>query len=136
MQVRGISSIEFHKVLQEARKYCILKTNIGNQAKTKVKQITKELQLRGDCLNKEERKKKKVFYEKLQYNYNTVAILLKWCRIYLYIACGSAMGNNYKTSGPKTSSVLLSIIMLPSITMFFQKLSQTSFLIAFSMSFC
>ena len=39
-----ISYIEFHKALQEVEKYCKLKTNIRNQAKAKVKHITKEQQ--------------------------------------------------------------------------------------------
>ena len=42
MQDGDISSIEFHKVLQEVEKYRKLKSNIRNQAKAKVKQITKE----------------------------------------------------------------------------------------------
>ena len=42
MQDGDISSIEFHKVLQKAEKYRKLKADIRNQAKTKVKQITKE----------------------------------------------------------------------------------------------
>ena len=42
MQDGDISSIEFHKVLQEVEKYCKLKTDIRNKAKAKVKQITKE----------------------------------------------------------------------------------------------
>ena len=42
MKDGDISSIEFHKVLQEVEKYHKLKTGIRNQAKTKVKQITKE----------------------------------------------------------------------------------------------
>ena len=42
MQDGDISSIEFHKVLQKAQKYRKLKADIRNQAKTKVKQITKE----------------------------------------------------------------------------------------------
>ena len=42
MQDRDISSIEFHKVLQEVEKYRKLKSNIRNQAKAKVKQIAKE----------------------------------------------------------------------------------------------
>ena len=37
-----ISSIEFHKVLQEVEKYRTLKADISNQTKTKVRQITKE----------------------------------------------------------------------------------------------
>ena len=42
MQEGAISSIEFHMVLQEVKKYRKLKANIRNQAKTKVRQITKE----------------------------------------------------------------------------------------------
>ena len=42
MTDRDISSIKFHKVLQEVEKYCNLKADIRNQAKAKVKQITKE----------------------------------------------------------------------------------------------
>ena len=42
MQDRDISSIEFYKVLQEVEKYRKLKADIRNQAKAKVKQITKE----------------------------------------------------------------------------------------------
>ena len=42
MQDGDISFIEFHKVLQEVEKYRNLKADIRNQAKAKVKQITKE----------------------------------------------------------------------------------------------
>ena len=42
MQGRYISPTEFHKVLQEVEKYRKLKADIRNQAKTKVKEITKE----------------------------------------------------------------------------------------------
>ena len=42
MQDRDISPTEFHKVLQEVEKYRKLKADIRNQAKTKIKQITKE----------------------------------------------------------------------------------------------
>ena len=44
MEDGDISSPEFHKVLQEAEKYCKLKADIGNQAKAKARQITKEQQ--------------------------------------------------------------------------------------------
>ena len=44
MQDGDISPTEFHKVLQEVEKYCKLKADIRNQAKAKVKQITKEQQ--------------------------------------------------------------------------------------------
>ena len=42
MQDGDISSIKFHKVLHEVEKYRKLKADIRNQAKAKVKQITKE----------------------------------------------------------------------------------------------
>ena len=42
MQDGDISSIEFHKVLQEVEKYRKFKADVRNQAKTKVKQITKK----------------------------------------------------------------------------------------------
>ena len=42
IQDGGISSIEFHKVLQEVEKYRKFKTDIRNQSRTKIKQITKE----------------------------------------------------------------------------------------------
>ena len=42
MQDRDISPFEFHKVLQKVEKYCKLKADIKNQAKAKVKEITKE----------------------------------------------------------------------------------------------
>ena len=44
MQDGDISSIEFHKVLQEVEKYRKLKADIRNQTKAKVRQITKEQQ--------------------------------------------------------------------------------------------
>ena len=56
MQDGDISSIEFHKVLQEAEKYRKRKADIRNQAKAKVKQITKEQRER---LLKQERKEGK-----------------------------------------------------------------------------
>ena len=42
MQDRDISSIEFHKVLQEVEKSHRLRADIRKQANTKIKQITKE----------------------------------------------------------------------------------------------
>ena len=42
MENGHISSIEFHKVLQEVEKYHKIKADIRNQAKAKVKQIKKE----------------------------------------------------------------------------------------------
>ena len=37
-----MSPTEFHKVLQEVEKYYKLETDLKNQAKAKIKQITKE----------------------------------------------------------------------------------------------
>ena len=56
MQDGDISSIEFHKVLQEVEKYRKRKADIRNQAKAKVKQITKEQR---EKLLKQERKEGK-----------------------------------------------------------------------------
>ena len=42
MQDGDISPTEFHKILQKVEKYRKLKADIRNQAKTKVRQITKE----------------------------------------------------------------------------------------------
>ena len=42
MQDGDISPFEFHKVLQKVEKYRKLKADIKNQAKAKVKEITKE----------------------------------------------------------------------------------------------
>ena len=42
MQDQDISPTEFHKVLQELEKYRKLKADTSNQAKAKVKEITKE----------------------------------------------------------------------------------------------
>ena len=56
MQDGDISSIEFHKVLQEAEKYRKRKADVRNQAKAKVKQITKEQR---EKLLKQERKEGK-----------------------------------------------------------------------------
>ena len=42
MQDGDISPTEFHKVLQEVEKYRKLKADIRNQAKAKIKEITKE----------------------------------------------------------------------------------------------
>ena len=42
MQDGDISPTEFHKVLQEVEKYRKLKADIRNQARTKIKEITKE----------------------------------------------------------------------------------------------
>ena len=42
MQAGDISPTEFHQVLQEVDKYRKLKADVRNQAKAKIKQITKE----------------------------------------------------------------------------------------------
>ena len=64
MQGGCISSIEFHKVLQEVEKYRKLTANSTNQAKTKVRQIEKE---QGEELAEQRCKEaKRVLKEKLQ----------------------------------------------------------------------
>ena len=69
IQDGDISSIEFHKVLQEVEKYCKLKTNIRNQAKTKVRQITKEQ--RAELLEQGRKEGKEDFLRKIA---NTLGI--------------------------------------------------------------
>ena len=63
MQDGDISPTEFRKVLQEVERYRRLKADIRNQAKAKVKQITKEQR---EGLLEQGRKKGKIFYEKSQ----------------------------------------------------------------------
>ena len=63
MQDGNISFIEFHKVLQEVEKYRNLKTDIRNQAKAKVKQITKEQ--REELLERGRKEGKKDFLRKI-----------------------------------------------------------------------
>ena len=64
VQGGDISSIEFHKALQEIQKYRKLKANIRNQTKTKLKgrQITKEQ--REDLLEQERKEGKEDFFTK------------------------------------------------------------------------
>ena len=64
MQDGDIFPYEFHNVLQEVEKYRKLKADIRNQAKAKVKEITKEQ--REEILEQEEKKARKIFYEKSQ----------------------------------------------------------------------
>ena len=63
MQDRDISSIEFHKVLQDVEKYRKLKTEIRNQAKAKLKQIMKEQ--REELLEQGRKEGKKDFSRKI-----------------------------------------------------------------------
>ena len=63
MQDQDISSIEFHKVLQEVEKYRKLKTDIRNLAKTKVNQITKGQ--REELLEQGRKKGKEDFLRKI-----------------------------------------------------------------------
>ena len=64
MQDGDISPTEFCKVLQEVERYRRPKADIRNQAKAKVKQITKEQ--REGLLEQGRKKGKKIFYEKSQ----------------------------------------------------------------------
>ena len=59
MQDGYISSIEFHKVLQEMEKYRKLKADIRNQ--TKAKLIKSQRNSDNNYLNKEEKKVRKIF---------------------------------------------------------------------------
>ena len=63
MQDGDISSTEFLKILQEVEKYRKLKADIRNQAKAKVKQITKE-QLE-ELLEQERKEGKEYFLRKI-----------------------------------------------------------------------
>ena len=58
-----ISVIEFHEVLQEVEKYHKLQADIRNQAKAKVKQITKEQ--REELLEQGRKEGKEVFLRKI-----------------------------------------------------------------------
>ena len=62
IQDGNISPTEFHKVLQEVEKYRKLKADIRNQAKVKVKQITKEQ--REETLEQEIKEGKEDFLQK------------------------------------------------------------------------
>ena len=64
MQDGDISSTEFHKVLQKEGKYRKLKADIRNQAKAKVKQITKEQ--REELVEQGRKEGKEDFLRKLQ----------------------------------------------------------------------
>ena len=63
MQDGDIYPTEFHKVLQEVEKYRKLKADIKNQAKAKVKQITKEQ--REEILEQGRKEGKEDFLQKI-----------------------------------------------------------------------
>ena len=63
MQDGDISPNEFHKVLQEIEKYRKLKADIRNQAKAKVKEITKEQ--REELLEQGRKEGKEDFLQKI-----------------------------------------------------------------------
>ena len=63
MQDGDISPNEFHKVLQEVEKYHQLKADIRNQAKAKVKEITKEQ--REELLEQGRKEGKEDFLQKI-----------------------------------------------------------------------
>ena len=62
MQDGYISSIEFHKVLQEMEKYRKLKADIRNQTKAKLNKSQRNSDK--NYLNKEEKKVRKIFLGK------------------------------------------------------------------------
>ena len=63
MQDGDISPTELHEVLQEVEKYRKLKADIRNQAKAKIKQITKEQ--REELLEQGRKKGKEDFLRKI-----------------------------------------------------------------------
>ena len=63
MRDEDVSPTEFHKVLQEVEKYRKLKADIKNQAKAKVKQITKEQ--REEILEQGRKEGKEDFLQKI-----------------------------------------------------------------------
>ena len=63
IQDGNISSIEFHKVLQEVEKYRKLKADIRNQARAKVRQIKKEQP--GELLEQGRKESKEDFLPKI-----------------------------------------------------------------------
>ena len=65
-----MSSTEFHKKLEEVEKNCKLQTDIRNQAKAKVKEITKEQ--RQEILEQGKKEGKQGFLRKIA---NTSGIL-------------------------------------------------------------
>ena len=65
-----MSSTEFHKKLEEVEKNCKLQTDIRNQAKAKVKEITKEQ--RQEILEQGKKEGKQDFLRKIA---NTSGIL-------------------------------------------------------------
>ena len=64
MQDRDISPNEFHKILQEVEKYRNSRVTLGTKPRLKKKRLQKNSEKK--YLNKEEKKAKKIFYEKLQ----------------------------------------------------------------------
>ena len=63
IQDKNILPAEFHKMLKDMEKYRKLKEGIRRQNKAKVREITKKSDK--NCLNKEEKKPRKIFYEKV-----------------------------------------------------------------------
>ena len=63
MQDGDISPTEFHKVLEEVEKYRKLKADIRNEAKAKVKKITKEQ--REELLEQRRKEGKEDFLRKI-----------------------------------------------------------------------
>ena len=69
MQDGGISSTEFCKVLQDLEKYRKLKADIRDQAKARVKEITKEQ--REELLEQGRKEGKEDFLQKIVYSLGT-----------------------------------------------------------------
>ena len=139
MQDGDISPTEFRKVLQEVERYRRLKADIRNQAKAKVKQITKEQ--REGLLEQGRKKGKKIFYEKSQtlqvsrvsvpskiWSSSTLQHVILWSKKTIKTILKFVFPIVESTSGWNISPVLPSIIVSPSITIFFWSPSHASFL--------
>ena len=72
MQDEDISPTEFHKVLQEVEKYRKLKADIRNQAKAKIKTITKEQQ--EEILEQRRKESKEDFFQKIANSLGTQGV--------------------------------------------------------------
>ena len=139
MQDGDISPTEFRKVLQEVERYRRLKADIRNQAKAKVKQITKEQ--REGLLEQGRKKGKKIFYEKSQtlqvsrvsvpskiWSSSALQRVILWSKKTIKTILKFVFPIVESTSGCNISPVLPSIIVSPSITIFFWSPSHASFL--------
>ena len=132
MQDGDISPTEFYKVLQEVEKYLKLKADIRNQAKAKVKEITKEQ--REEILEQGRKEGKEDFLRKIANSSGTQGVNAIYnMKLLHHTACDFMVYKDYRNrfkecffvqyiesaSGLNTSPILLLITMSPFITIFF-----------------